>query len=632
MISPIFSPSQVHGEYTTIAAVIGTLFLTTSCQIASDYRISDDPNAVRRASSVMADTYSPTSGRQRDMDAEISGTSEDFLSKATFGSAREQASALAKAFGHTGGLPQEAWWNAETKRPMLSHSGQTVSMGLDEAYRRSIEHSNQMKVFASLPLIRETAIDEAEGDFDPEVFAESRYDRTHEPTGSLLETGSAEDFFQERGWTFESGVRKKFAPGTSVALSQEFSRVANNSQFFTPDDQGRSRLKLSVMQPLLRGAGVEYNRSLVQIAKLDAETGYDEFIRQAETHLMEVNRTYWALYLARAAHLEKQRLVSETETVVAEIESRFDLDTVGSQRSRVRAALASRKADLLRSELAIKNAESRLRTLINDPVFVEEQIGEVVPADMPVASLVAPSFDSSVEDALAFRPEIHQAENHLRAADIREAMAANEKRPTLDFVGEVGVSSLQGEGDWTGAFADQYNDGRPTWGVGLVASMPLERRAAKARHLRTQLEVRQKKDQLRSTMDTVLLEVQIAHREVVTAWPDAKAKWEAADAAEQELSSLRDRREIETAESGTSFYLEKVLDAQDRRAQTREDFLRALVIYNASLTNLERAKGTLLQAEDIGVVRTEDDAHLPLIRLVKNEAASHAKNVYANYK
>jgi len=612
--------------------VVGTLFLTTSCQIASDYRVSDDPNAVRRASSVFTETYSPESDSQRDLDAEIAEESEGFLSKVTFGSAREQGSALAKAFGRSGAVPRQTWWTGDTMRPLLSHSGETVTMGLDEAYRRAITHSNQMKVFATLPLIRETAIDEAEGDFDPELFAQSRYDRTHEPTGSLLETGNPDDFFQERGWTFESGVRKKFAPGTSVALSQEFSRVANNSQFFTPDDQGRSRLKLSVMQPLLRGAGVEYNRSLVQIAKLDAETGYDEFIRQAETHLMEVNRTYWALYLARAAHLEKERLVRDTETVVEEIESRSDLDSVGSQRSRVRAALASRKSDLLRSELAIKNAESRLRTLINDPIFVEAKIGEIVPGDMPIAAPVAPSFEASVDDALAFRPEIHQAENHLRAADIRESMAKNEKRLSLDFVGEVGVSSLQGNGDWTSAFADQYNDGRPTWGVGLVASMPLERRAAKARHLRSELEVRQNRDQLRSTMDTVLLEVQIAHREVVTAWPEAKAKWEAADAAEKELASLRDRREVETAESGTSFYLEKVLDAQDRRAQTREEFLRALVIYNASLTNLERAKGTLLQAEDIGVVRTEDDAHLPLIQLVKKEAASHAKNVYANYK
>ena len=56
------------------------------------------------------------------------------------------------------------------------------------------------------------------------------------------------------------------------------------------------------------------------------------------------------------------------------------------------------------------------------------------------------------------------------------------------------------------------------------------------------------------------------------------------------------------------------------------------VTYNAALTNLERAKGTLLQQEDIAVKRTEDDKHLPLIELVKDEAARDAKAVYDSYK
>ena len=57
-------------------------------------------------------------------------------------------------------------------------------------------------------------------------------------------------------------------------------------------------------------------------------------------------------------------------------------------------------------------------------------------------------------------------------------------------------------------------------------------------------------------------------------------------------------------------------------------FLRALVVYNSSLTNLERAKGTLLQQEGIGVERVEDDASLPLVQLVKQEATNQAVSNY----
>lgn len=613
------------------AVLLASLVLNCSCQVPSDARVSDDVNAIRRASTVITKPYLTGSKHEVKTNEEIAFEKELFLEDAVSG-ANERTSSLAQSFGSERLIGRESWWNADIQASILSTSGKTVAMGLDDIYRRTLVHSNQVKVFATIPLIRETAITEAEAEFDPEIFAQSRYDRTNEPSGSLTERQNAGDFFRERGWTFESGIRKRFTQGAEVDLKQQLSEVSNNSEFFSPDEQGRARVTLSVMQPLLRGSGTRYNKSLIQIAKLETEDGYSEFIGELENHLMDVNRYYWALYLARGTHLEKKRLVTETEAVVEEIESRSDLDSISSQRSRARSALASRKADLIRSELEIKNAESRLRTLINDPAFIEQGVGEVIPADLPIASMAVTDFDTSVREALEFRPEVHLAANKLRAADIREGVAKNEKLPELNLIGEFGTSTLRGEGDWTGAFADQYNGGEPTWGVGLVASIPLERRAAKARHLRSQLEARQAKDEIRAVMDEVLLEVQIAHREVVTAWPDAIAKWEAAKAADQELAVLRDRRDVETAESGTSLYLEKVLDAQQRRAFAREDFLMALATYNAALTNLERAKGTLLQQEDIGIKRESDEENLPLLQLVKDEAGAAAKALYDTYK
>jgi outer membrane protein TolC len=477
-----------------------------------------------------------------------------------------------------------------------------------------------------LPLIRETAIDQAAGVFDPEVFSQGRYDSSSEPTGTSLETGRPNDFFREDGWTYEGGVRKRTKTGGTVGLSQELSQKTNNSQFFIPGNQGRAALKLSVMQPLLRGAGVNYNRSLIQIAKLDAETGYDEFIRQLETHLMEVNRTYWALYLARAIYLDKQRFVSEAAAVVEELGKRGNLDAMASQMSRARSALATRKSDLVRSELAIRNAESRLRSLMNDPELIASGVAEIIPGDVPLAAPVAPEYATSVADALAYRPEIKQAQRSLTAANLREKMAKNEKLPSVNAVGEVGISALRGQGDVSGSYNDQFGDSEPTWGLGVVASMPLERRVGKAVHLRTELEVRQKEDQLRSAMDTVLLEVEISYREVITAWPDTKAKWDAAVAADQELVVLGKRRGVDAnaGETSTSLYLEKLLDAQERSVLAREEFLRALVVYNSSLANLDRAKGTLLQHEDVGVDRTEDGSNLPIILVAKQEATKKA--------
>lgn len=618
--------------------MLGFLALAgAGCQIPKDLSVlqaSDpaDPASVRLPSTLIGDTYTPESKTEKSLDTAIREQSADYLADAAAVGEGEKRSDLAETFARSGAIAPEGWWADDTARPLLAHTGKVLQLDLDEIYRRALTHSSEVKVYAATPLIRETAIAEAEGEFDPELFTETRYDRSHEPTSSVLEAGEDNEFLRQRGWTSESGVRKRFQTGTSLSLSQEITEQTSNSDYFNPRDQGRGRLKLSVMQPLLNGAGTAYNRSLIQIAKLEAETGYDEFIGQLEEHLMEVNRQYWSLYLARATYLEKKRLVADTQTIVDELESRGNLDSIASQRSRARSALATRKADLVRAELAIKNAESRLRTLVNDPVFVDDRIGEIVPGSPPIASAVVPDFRQTVTDALTHRPEIHIAENYLRASDLRQGMAANETRPTLNLIGEVGASAMRGDGDWSGAVGDQFDDVEPTWSAGVVASLPWGRKTAKARLLRSQLEVRQRRDALRSTLDQVLLEVQIAHREVATAWPDAKAKWEAAKAADQELTMLRDRREVESAESGTTLYLEKVLDAQERRALAREEYLTALVVYNSALTNLDRARGTLLQEETIAVERTEDAAGLPLVQLVKQEAADDAVKAYENFK
>ncbi len=581
----------------------------------------------------IVEKYEPKAKFEKDLDEAIVDHSQQFLEDAKKTKAAEGLTQADKEFSKMKNITRADWWAVVPRQKAFYGPGRVRNIGIEEIYKRALMHSAQIKVFSDLPLIRETAIDEARGQFDTELYGFSRYDKTDEPVGSTLQTGLP-GFFVEKGWTSEVGLRKKFLPGTKVSIAQELSRISNNSQFFLPGNQGQARLKLTVMQPLFKGAGVTYNRSLIQIAKLDAQAGYAEFVRQVETQLMELNRSYWSLYLSRAALYDKRLLVKETAEVVKAIESRANLDADSSQLFRARSALASRKADVVRAELAVKNIDSRLRSLVNDPDLLE--VAELVPADSPITVRVVSDFGQAVSDALEFRPETKQAEAQLRAAAIREKMMKNEKRIELNLVGEIGISSLSANGSFANAYGDQYRDGRPTWGLGVVGSVPLERRYAKARLLRAKLEKRQQKSQLRSTMDTVLLEVQIAHREVVTAYPDMRAKWDAALASGKDLEVLLKRRSVDAdgkEDVSTSLYLERVLDSQLRRSLARGAFLEAQAIYNSSLTNLERAKGTLLESEMVDVQRIDNnDEDLPEINLVKDAAAKSAKAIYESVK
>ena len=419
-------------------------------------------------------------------------------------------------------------------------------------------------------------------------------------------------------------MKKKFVTGTEVTVSQNLSQTANNSIYFTPNAQSKGQLSLSIVQPLFKGAGIEYNRSIMRIARLDSDIAMSEFIRQSESHLLEVTRTYWALYAARVTYLQKARLVDETARVSDELKARQKVDAQQSQLFRAESALASRRSDLVRSEAAVRNAQDRLKALTSDPNLMDSPNVELIPGDRLI--LGGSPFDPQAAAAVALenRPEINQAFLQLRAATIREKMQRNELLPELNLVLQGSLGGLSG-GDFGDAYGKQYNTGGPGYGAGLVFSFPLENNIARARLERRRLELRQQLDQLKTTIDTVLLEVKISAREVATAHRETQAKYAAVKAFTSDVDSLLARRTLQTASpapgaddaSQTAFYLNNLLDSQDRRSNAEEEFIRSAANYQIAIVNLERSKGRLLNYKDITVVRDKDAKGLPELHLEK---------------
>jgi len=266
------------------------------------------------------------------------------------------------------------------QRASIGENGGGRTFSLEELYRRALQHSKQIRVFSDLPLIRETGIQEAKGAFDTNTFLEGKFGRANDPVGNILTTGGAKRFKQDE-WAFEAGAKKKFIAGTEVTLSQKLGNLANNSIYFVPNSQSTANLSLSVVQPLLRGAGVSYNRSIMQIASIDSQVAMSEFIRQSESHLLEITRTYWALYAARVTYLQKAKLVEETGRVADEMRARQEVDARKTQLFRAESALAERRSDLVRVEAAVRNAQDRLRTLTSDPELLDAPESELIPAD-----------------------------------------------------------------------------------------------------------------------------------------------------------------------------------------------------------------------------------------------------------
>jgi outer membrane protein TolC len=209
----------------------------------------------------------------------------------------------------------------------------------------------------------------------------------------------------------------------------------------------------------------------------------------------------------------------------------------------------------------------------------------------------------------------------LRAAGIREKVSHNELLPELNLVLQGSLGGLDDD-RFLGGVSRQYSEGGPGYGVGVVFSFPLENNAARARYERRQLETRQQLAQVKTTIDTVLLEVKVSAREVATAYRETHAKYEAVRAFTEDVETIRARRDLQALQdqAGIAIYLDHLIDAQDRRAIAEEDFIRAAANYQIAIVNLERAKGRLLAYEDVTIVRTKDEKKLPVLLLEKGRS------------
>ena len=291
----------------------------------------------------------------------------------------------------------------------------------------------------------------------------------------------------------------------------------------------------------------------MQIARLDSDIAMQEFIRQSESHLLEITRTYWALYAARVTYLQKARLVNDTARVTDELRARQKMDAGQSQLFRAESALASRRSDLVRSEAAVRNAQDRLRALTSDPTLLaasdfgarSRATGSCSPA-RPSTRRPPPTPRSQT------RPEINQAFLQLRAATIREKMQRNELLPELNLVLQGSLGGLD-DGDYGSAYSRQYDDRHTRLRRRLRLQLPAGETTSPAPASNAaDSSCASRSTQLRTTIDTVLLEVKISAREVATAYRETQAKYAAVKAFTEDIETLQARRSLQADRRGNA--------------------------------------------------------------------------------
>ena len=496
-------------------------------------------------------------------------------------------------------LPREyaPWWDEVINKPMRA-APSTRPINVESLIFEAIEHSPQVTAFRIDPIIRETQILEEAAEFDWQSFIETKFDDSNDPIGNSLTTGDNSDRFTDKHLTSRFGVEKRLEQGGSVDVTQNFGVQDNNSSFFTPRRQGTSRLELNFTQPLLRGAGQTYNESRTVLAMLDHQISEDDLQDSLQDHLVEVYTTYWNLYRARAVRLQKERLLRRAIDVEQKLTARQGIDAVRRQVLRARAAIASRRSEISRADMEVRNAESRLRLLVNSPGLKHSTVVELLPIEAPMSEYMSVSMRGSVETALQNRPDIRRAIKQMKETAVRLEVSKNELLPKLDLVLGTYVAGLRGESQVDTAWANQFRDGRPGYTVGLTLQYPLGNRAAKARYARREWEVARTLKEFEASVEASMSEVELSVREFETSYQEMLSRFQSMIAADTEANYLLERwRLLPGNDQTTSFLLEDLLDSQERVAMEEQDFVEAQVAYVISVVRLKRASGILLSCD-----------------------------------
>ncbi len=503
------------------------------------------------------------------------------------------------------------WWDAHVSHQQRRDVA-PVATDINALIFLALKHSNVIKIDSEEPLIRETAITEADSRFDWISYFDTAWNDTSEPVSTSLQAGGSADRLNDLTYQATGGVRRTNRYGGQVDLSQRMGWQDNNSTFFLPGQQASGQLTLSYTHPLRRGSGYVYNNSLVAIAQLEAGAAGDDFRAQLQENLLEVVRMYWLLYQERAYLAQQVSLFLKTKEIVGSLEARQVVDAQRTQLITASSALESRRADLIRARTAVVNAETRLRGMLNAPDLSSSDQAELVPTEFPSPVYYETDLRTEIQTALVNRPEAHAAIKQVKAGSTRLGIAKHEMMPLLNLVTQAYANGLRGDSEFGQAWIDQFSTGRPSYSLGLQYEMPLGNRLACARLRRRQVELRRLQTEYTQAINAIQTEVDIAVREMNTAYREIGAKSRALIAAEAEARTIRVRWARMVDGGGNSgLNLESLLRAQERVTQAENEFVTAMLTYNLAIVNLKRANGTLLQTNNVVISKSCDNCAGP---------------------
>ena len=469
----------------------------------------------------------------------------------------------------------------EMKRP------QQVRLTLSDCLRRALANNYAIKIEGYSPAISTAQVVQAEAAFDVAFFANISRNNTDQPTPSAL-LASQTDTTVVGG-----GISKLLATGATVTVSENMVRIDNPGfQFNLLNPSWIHNLTTELRQPLLRNFGVDFNRSQINISRNQRKINEQAFKAQVIDVLVNTETAYWQLVAARRSVVILAELLSQSEYTYEQMEARAEFDVYPSLVSRSRANVKRQESVFIEIRNQVHNAEDQLLNLMNDPELPLSADYEIIPVDNPTTLEIIRDRFATVEAALKHRPEILQSRHTVENAKIALGIAKNQALPQLDVIYRMTVNGLGASSDQAfdqmtgGNFIDQF--------VGLEFLWSPGERRERAGIRIAAFQQSQAVLAYKQALDGVITDCRVALRTLDTRFEQLTPSNDAMLSAAETLRSLQERQETKNPQQ-----LDTILNSQIELATRRQNLLQAAIDYNTGIVDVERAKGTLLEYNNV---------------------------------
>jgi len=500
-----------------------------------------------------------------------------------------------------------------------------VGISLENAIGMALLKNPDLSIAAGDTRIAVFQVQQAKGANDVHFFVEPSIKHDTTAAENAFFSGGT-DFqpivqnYQTVAAGFEGQVSNS---GTQYNVNISQTKVNDNTFIDAFNPYYLASLNVSVTQPLLKNLAMNDSKRQIELSFVNADATQASTLASVSTTVSSVENAYWDLVAAwRNVAIQEDALrqsVSQQQSNVrlakrgaaAPIDAVESSTQVSFYQQQVFAALQNVSA--LQNEL-----KSLIVTDPGDPIWR----ANLVPTSSVLQLPTSPSVDTVLAAAMQNRPEVREAIDAQKQADVNLAYAKNQRLPQADLQLSYNGNGFAGNAlpplgapfgvatpppYYDGGLGSAYgNIGRfPTYSAGIQISTPLGNNTAKGAYSAAQEQEHNAEVSRLGTAERIQYEVRNAVQNYRAALAQLFAARQARVAAEQVLAS--EERKFHNGES-TTFLVDQrqVTFVQDEGLE-----LQAQTLLNKAVVELQRVDGSILNQGGLSMTTLGSQALKP---------------------